>query len=523
MNILLNRPMIGACIAWLFLCTSICNAQSWYTVLPGDTFARLARANSLTMEELTEANQSVASPLAPGNQIWIPAAKELLVAANTVVWRGATHEVVAGETWYGIARQYEITDTELKDANGHIVETLDIGDRLQVPTIVPADTTQVVSSEVDSGMEITRGRRLPVLSSDTLRVLAMLPFMLEVDTVMGGEFDAKTTRLREVSLDFFHGMEWASELLQDSGYAVQLRVVDTEPDTLGTYAWSESDLIWSDVILGPLRSSRMDSINRVLSQTLPQTPQWVLTSLKPAFWSHHAASFSLRSDERDGMYKLGSLVARNHPMDTILFLETRGKDVDLETAFKAGYSSIRGSLEGLEFLAANNRFAEGITAKMDTAKLNVVAIPSGKYSQSMYAYVQTELQLADSFPVRVYAHPATAELEFLERDFMTRSNWTIPVSNRIDWSDPQVQQQTLRFREMYGTDPTAYSILAFDALVETAKWMGQDKRAAPVGASPTPIEHGVQWTWDEPAARFVNSNWHMRMFSDGDWARLIND
>jgi len=60
-------------------------------------------------------------------------------------------------------------------------------------------------------------------------------------------------------------------------------------------------------------------------------------------------------------------------------------------------------------------------------------------------------------------------------------------------------------------------------LVETAKWMGQDKRAAPVGASPTPIEHGVQWTWDEPAARFVNSNWHMRMFSDGDWARLIND
>ena len=138
MNILLNKPLIGACIAWLFLCTSICNAQSWYTVLPGDTFARLARANSLTMEELTEANQSVTSPLAPGQQIWIPAAKELLVAANTVVWRGATHEVVAGETWYGIARQYEITDTELKDANGHIVETLDIGDRLQVPTIVPA-------------------------------------------------------------------------------------------------------------------------------------------------------------------------------------------------------------------------------------------------------------------------------------------------------------------------------------------------------------------------------------------------
>ena len=523
MNRLLNKPLIGACIAWLLLCTPICNAQSWYSVLPGDTFARLARANRLTLDELTAANQNVASPLAPGHQIWIPPAGELLPAVNKVVWRGATHEVIAGETWYGIARQYEITDKELKDANGQIMETLGIGDRLQVPTILPTDTIQVTSAEFDSGMEVTRGRKPPVIRSDTLRVLAMLPFMLEVDTVMGGAFDAKTTRLREVSLDFFHGMEWASELLRDSGYAVQLRVVDTEPDTLGTHAWSESDLIWSDVILGPLRSSRMDSINRLLSQTLPQTPQWVLTSLKPVFWSHHAASFSLRSDERDGMYKLGSLVARNHPMDTVLFLETRGKDVDLETAFKDGYSSIRGSLEGLEFLAANNRFAEGITANMDTAKLNVVAIPSGKYSQSMYAYVQTELQLADSFPVRVYAHPATAELEFLERDFMTRSNWTIPVSNRIDWSDLHVQQQTVRFREMYGTDPTAYSILAFDALVETAKWMEQDMRAVQVGESPTSIEHAVQWRWDESAARLVNGNWHIRMFSDGDWARLIND
>ena len=171
------------------------------------------------------------------------------------------------------------------------------------------------------------------------------------------------------------------------------------------------------------------------------------------------------------MRKLGALVASSHPMDTVLFLETRGKDAPLEVAFKEGFSSVRGSLSGLESLPTNKRFAEGITAQMDTSKLNIVAIPAGKSAQSMIAYVQTELQLADSFPIRIYANEVTADLEFMERDFMNRSNWTIPVTNRIDWTNERVQNQARTFRDLFKTDPNSYAIAAFDALVETAKWM----------------------------------------------------
>lgn len=526
MNRLLNKPLIGACIACMLLCTPICNAQSWYTVLPGDTFARLARANDLTVSELTAANEGVVSPIAPGVRIWIPAANQLLVSVDKVVWRGETHEVAAGETWYGIARQYGITDQELKAANGHVSETLGIGDRLQVPTTVPADSpvnalsdsTQLVMPQGSAEMGSDESHQHPVLPSDTLRVLAMLPFMLEVDTVMGGDYDAKTKRLRDVSLDFYHGMEWAAQLLQDSGYAVTVNVVDTEPDTLGVFSWSEDDLKASNVVLGPLRSNRMDSVNQMLSGS--DTPQWILTPVKPAVWAHHAHSFSLRSDNRDGMRKLGAFVAQAHPKDTVLLLETRGRDAALEQSFKEGFFGVRGSFEGLEVAAANRQFAEGFTARMDTSKLNVVAIPSGKSSQSMIAYVQTELQLADSFPVRVYANPETAELEFMERDFMNRSNWTVPVSDRIDWNNPAVQAQTMRFREMYGTDPGPYSIVAFDAMIESARWMDS---AGQLDAAPEPIQYQTEWIWDEPAARLVNANWHLRMFSDGEWARLITD
>ena len=122
--------------------------------------------------------------------------------------------------------------------------------------------------------------------------------------------------------------------------------------------------------------------------------------------------------------------------------------------------------------------------------------------------------------MRVYANPETAELEFMERDFMNRSNWTVPVSDRIDWNNPAVQAQTMRFREMYGTDPGPYSIVAFDAMIESARWMDS---AGQLDAAPEPIQYQTEWIWDEPAARLVNANWHLRMFSDGEWARLITD
>mgnify|MGYP006168272605 FL=1 len=510
------HPMVMCLLAFL-LSSTAAMAQNWYTVLPGDNQDRIARENDLTASELALANPEVMFPLSPGDELWIPAPVELLQGMDQIYWAGDTYSVLAGDTWYGIARQFGISDPELRAANEGIQETLSIGDKLQVPKFLLGNQNAVgdvlrenrFSGDTAKTNGASALSHLPVLPADTLRVLAMLPFMLEVDTVKGGDYDMKTTRLRDIALDFYHGIEWAAQLLQDSGYAVQVNLVDTEPDTLGVYSWGASDLYRSNVVLGPLRSNRMDSVNQMLSET--SIPQWILTALKPAVWSHHKLSFSLRSDEREGLRQLGSLVARSHPLDTVLLLETRGKDAALETAFKEGYISVRGSLEGLESLPANRQFAEGFTSRMDTSKLNVVAIPSGKSSQSLYAYVQTELQLADSFPVRVYAHPVTAELEFMERDFMNRCNLTVPVSARIDWDHPSIQRQTKRFRKMYGTDPGTYSIIAFDAMLESAQWMDSNGQTP---ALPKPIQYATQWKWDPVAKSLVNCDWELRMFSN---------
>lgn len=493
-----------------------------YTVLPGDTFARIARANDLSLSELQNANPGVLSELRPGDQLAIPAPRELTNVRDGAIWTTGVpsrHEVMPGETLYGISKQYGISLDDLKELNPSASRGLDVGTQLvisassssQDPEVSAAFAQRRLQILMEAGVLVdsTALNQPPWIETDTLHVLAMLPFLLEVDTVLGGDFDTKTNRLREIALDFMHGTLWAAESLKALGFHVVVRASDTEPDSLGNHSWTEDDLMWADVVLGPLRKAPLDSINRLLAQS--DIPQWVLTPQNESTWHAHPKAYSLESDPLAGMKKMGAWVSAYHKTDPIIILETRGKDADLEQAFIQGFQSNRGSLEGLEFLPANSRFAEGLTARMDTSKLNVVVIPSGKPSQSMYAYVQTELQLADSFPIQLYAHPASLDFDFLELDFLTRSLWTMPVANEVDWNRPNVQAEVSLFRTLYSTDPNLYAIAAHDAVIESARWM----RKEPV--LPSQLKYATEWGWDETAGRLVNQKWELWRLGSTGW------
>jgi len=193
-------------------------------------------------------------------------------------------------------------------------------------------------------------------------------------------------------------------------------------------------------------------------------------------------------------------------------LETRGKDARMEEAFKSGFESARTSETVLRSIPANAQFCEGLIAELDTSKLNVIAVPAGKSAQSLIAYIQTELQLADSFPVQVYGNADARDFEFLERRFLERAHWTIPVSQGTRWSEASVVQQVKAYRAAYRTDPSLYALIACDALLESAKWQGL----------PWPVPVSVycqpEWVWDPASMRWMNHRWRIEKFDMGGWS-----
>lgn len=502
-----TMPIMRNLLLLLTLCLAsgvqLVNAQVEYTVLPGDTYARIARAHDVTLTELREANPGRGEALAPGDVVRIPQPMQLVRVLTASDPTAVLHTVEAGQTLYAVAKLYGLEVEELEAWNPTAIQGLSIGDVLVV------GTTPEPASPASLGAPVAAERSLPALRQDTLRTLLMLPFMLEADTVEGGGYSAKTNRLREISLEFMHGAQWAAQSLSDSGYAVALRVVDTEPDSLGVHLWSMADLEWADVVLGPLRKAPLDSVNTLLKNSV--VPQWVLTPQNPAVWEKHPLAFSMEPNPTPGVEALGALAAQQNAGDTVIMLETRGVDARLEQAFRRGFLGVASDSTVLQSVPANAQFAESLIAQLDTSKLNPIAIPAGKSAQSLYAYVQTELQLADSFPVHVYGHPDSRSFEFLERRYLARSHYTIPVSEGTQWNDSTVAAQVEQFRSAHGTDPSIYGFIAFDAMVESARWQGLP------WSLPAHMHFKLDWQWDEVRARFVNVHWSLDTFVNGRW------
>ncbi len=491
----------------LLLClvsgVQLATAQLEYTVLPGDTYARIARAHDVTLTELREANPRRGEALSPGDVVRIPQPMQLVRVLDASQAGAELHTVEAGQTLYAIANLYGLGVEQLEAWNPSASQGLRIGDVLVVGAAPePANPASL-------GAPVEASQSLPALRQDTLRALLMLPFMLEADTVDGGGYSAKTNRLREISLEFMHGAKWAAQALSDSGYTIALRVVDTEPDTLGGHLWDMDDLQWADVVLGPLRKAPLDSVNSLLQNS--EVPQWVLTPQNSAVWEKHPLAFSMEPNPSPGMEALGALAAQQHAGDTVMMLETRGVDAGLEQAFRRGFLSAAADSTVLQSVPANAQFAEGLIAELDTSKVNPIAIPVGKSAQSLYAYVQTELQLADSFPVHVYGHPDSRSFEFLERRYLDRADYTLPVSAGTLWNDSTVAGQIKQFRAAHATDPSIYGFIAFDAMVESARWQGLP------WPLPAQAHFKLDWQWDEVRARFVNEHWSLETFANGGW------
>lgn len=494
-----------------FLLASTVTAQTDYTVLPGDTYARVARSYDLTLSELRSANPGRGEALAPGDVIRIPQPMKLVrVLRASDDGRALEHTVEAGQTLYAIAQMHGVQVEELQAWNPQASTGLSIGDVLVVGVEDAVKDALVLTQQLDAmGVPSDLSHSLPQLREDTLRALLMLPFMLEADTITGGVYSPKTRRLREVALEFMHGAQWAAQALSDSGYTVSLRVVDTEPDSLGVHLWTDEDLAWADVVLGPLRKEHLDSVNNMLRNSV--IPQWVLTPQSAAVWEKHSLAFSMEPEPVPGMRTLGALAAAQHDGDTVMMLETRGPDAVLERAFREGFAMAASDSTVLQSVAANSRFAEGLIAELDTSKLNPIAIPAGKSAQSLYAYVQTELQLADSFPVHVYANAESKSFEFLERRYLERSHYTVPVSAETRWNDARVTGQIEACRMMFETDPSLYALVAFDALIESAHWQGLP------WPLPALTHYRLDWQWNEERRRFVNEHWSLSIFEAGAW------
>ena len=358
---------------------------------------------------------------------------------------------------------------------------------------------------------------------DTLRLAVLLPFGLQVDTLEGGMLPRKTVRLREIAMSCLHGVEAAVSQLGEAGVPVEVQVLDETPDSLGRPQYSQAHLGRADVVVGPLMRENVGVVAPKIDRLGRQ--HILLTEQPERYVERGPGVRSAVPLELAGVERLAHWVSARHDTDRVVLVVTQGNDALLETAFEQVFNaqqrtkwleegdSLRYAL--LDTVQGSRRSVGRLAEHVTPYERNVVVGVAGRSSRSMWAALQTELQMNDSSDFVVYAHPEVADMPFVEGDLMERWRLTLPRSAQIQWTDSTRFDALQQFRDVAGTDPDKYATLAHDAVLDAGV------RHAPNAAWFLSSMMGdIQWNQRQEQGAWFNETWELRRFAKLDWCPL---
>lgn len=116
-----------------------------HKVVAKQTLYSLARRYKTSVKEINAENPTLSSGLQVGQTLRIPFGGEMPSEEPKVDTAVQTtiHEVVAGETLFSIANQYEISVNDLRNWNNLETNALSLGQRLEIRVVLPADQVAV--------------------------------------------------------------------------------------------------------------------------------------------------------------------------------------------------------------------------------------------------------------------------------------------------------------------------------------------------------------------------------------------
>lgn len=260
----------------------------YYEVKPKDDLYKICRQLGLTRTEVIRNNPSVTDGLRRGQTLYFPVESDVPVAAATA--SETVHLVKKGETLYGIANLYGVSEDAILSVNPGARGVLKQGTALVIPTTAtapvpvktetPADTPATAAPAQPgpapttaeptampvfvpvAGHEDTTGTTedIPtgtdddnaVLSTDTVRVTIMLPFML---------VDDQPSKTAQLYTEFFKGFMLAADSLRDYGAPLVITALDTENSTERVSQLLTLPVVRnSDLIIGPDNETQLNTI-----------------------------------------------------------------------------------------------------------------------------------------------------------------------------------------------------------------------------------------------------------------------
>ena len=250
----------------------------YHEVLPKETKYSIAKLYGTTIEELEKRNPEIIAGLSVGYQLIIKGnapKKEVIQAVEpknettksnsvkTIAVNYVNYAVKPKETLYSLSKKIGLSQEELLKLNPVLVNGVEIGTILKVPSIpsIPKETKKVYT---------TLSKNNDVIGRKKLALL--LPFniaKMESDTLNTPAMRLKKDKFLNMTLDFYSGALMAIDSAKAIGLPVDVSIFDsqeTKNTSNSANIVQENNLQDSDAIIGPFYQNNLEKTTELLGK-----------------------------------------------------------------------------------------------------------------------------------------------------------------------------------------------------------------------------------------------------------------
>lgn len=503
---------------------------SLHIVVAGDTKYSIAKKYGITVAELEQLNPEIKESLALGSKVRLNAsAPKTAVPVSTPkpIKSPITHEVIAGDTKYSIAKKYGITVEDLEKQNPEVKESLPLGYQLKInggtpntstvsefkPKAKPLDLLEYtvksgetlyslthlfnlseaalkglnpqLSEGVKEGMVLkvpanlsfakeTKSSLKNLVQSmnnqDKKELVLFLPFnvsKIESDTLTSVSERLKKDKFLNLTLDFYSGALMAIDSAKTLGMNVDIKIFDSEETKNSTNALSiisRGEIANADAVIGPFYQVNVERVAAALENKK-------IPVISP-----------LSKDDGKSFTNLYQAMPQNDAIRNAMFDFMQAKNGNViavidpkKLAIKQYVQDFQKEVKIVGVSDKGGFVADSIKKYFVKDKMNYVVLASEK-TGTVFTVTNTMLAAMKDYRVQLVILEANETLDFEEIDLkrLTKLKLMYPSATRDNDSE-EAQQFEAAYKKKNRIFPNQYAVRGFDVTFDTLLRLSQNK------------------------------------------------
>lgn len=458
-----------------------------HIVEKGETLYGISKKYKVTVEQITELNPEAMQGISIGQELKIPQfnvlnnqtkTNEQLNTNTTLVF--VEHRVAKGETLYAISRQYNTGIDSIFIYNEHLANGIKPEQTLVIPTqkaLAEKNNLKYYPDKNSLVINTTAANtNKPIINREKKAVYEiglLLPFYLDKNQQIleaknnPNEKPALYEPTRQ-ALDFYHGVLLALDSLKAAGLSVNLRVYETNRDSLKiNNIINLTEFKNLDLIIGPIENIEQVA-KKANEYKIPMVCPFAYSNkilLENPYVAKATTTISVMIEEAS------RYLVEKYKNENIIIIDGLGKND--ATAIKAYKKCINENLKkaGIKdtahYVKAESYASKTWSDKLQKDKINVLVVPNTEFS-----YVSSFLSNLNNISIKpqykdyqyvVFGMDEWARWDDLDAYYKIKFQVHIPASVFIDFDDKEKTIPFIAsFRNKYKCDPDKYAMMGFD-------------------------------------------------------------